>query len=39
MSIQAKGGPDGRRYGLVHLEGRWEAVEADRVPLPEGFKP
>jgi len=28
---------EGRRYALVQLEGKWETLEADRVPLPEGF--
>jgi transcriptional regulator with XRE-family HTH domain len=37
LSIQPKEGADGRRYALVQLEGRWETIEADRVPLPEGF--
>jgi transcriptional regulator with XRE-family HTH domain len=36
MSIQARAEVDGRRYGLVQLEGGWEAVESDRMPLPEG---
>jgi hypothetical protein len=34
-SIQSKGGADGRRYALVHLEGKWETVDEDRVSLPE----
>jgi transcriptional regulator with XRE-family HTH domain len=35
MSIQPKEGPQGRRYALVQLEGKWETVDADRLPLPE----
>jgi len=32
-------GSDGTRYALVELEGRWETVNEDRVPLTgESFK-
>lgn len=37
LSIQPKEGAEGRRYALVHLEGKRETVDVDRVPLPEGF--
>lgn len=35
MSIQAKEGAEGRRYALIRLEGKWETVDEDRVPLPK----
>jgi transcriptional regulator with XRE-family HTH domain len=37
LSIQNKSGSDGVRYALIELEGRWETVDEDRVPLAEGF--
>ena len=37
MSLQPKGEVDGRRYALVHLEGRWETAMEDRIRLPEDF--
>jgi transcriptional regulator with XRE-family HTH domain len=37
MSTQPKEGAQGRRYALVQLEGKWETVDEDRVPLPKGF--
>lgn len=37
MSIQPEEGAEGRRYALVQLEGKWETLDEDRVPLPEGF--
>jgi transcriptional regulator with XRE-family HTH domain len=37
MSIRKKEEAEGRRYALVTLEGKWETVKEDRIPLPEGF--
>jgi transcriptional regulator with XRE-family HTH domain len=37
MSIRKKEEADGRRYALVELDGNWETVREDRMPLPEGF--
>ncbi|SIT57204.1 Helix-turn-helix domain protein [Mesorhizobium prunaredense] len=34
MTIQPKEGVDGTRYALIHLEGRWESLDADRVLRP-----
>jgi transcriptional regulator with XRE-family HTH domain len=35
LSIQPKEGAEGRQYALIHLEGKWETVDEDRVSLPE----
>jgi transcriptional regulator with XRE-family HTH domain len=37
MSIRKKEEAEGTRYALVTLEGEWETVKEDRIPLPEGF--
>jgi hypothetical protein len=37
MTMQPKVETEGRRYALVQLGGKWETVDEDRVPLPEGF--
>lgn len=37
MTLQSKDGTEGRRYALVRLEGKWETLDEDRVPLPDGF--
>lgn len=37
MSICKKEEAAGRRYALVTLEGEWETIKEDRIPLPEGF--
>ena len=37
MSIQTKEAAEGRRYGLVELDGKWETIEDDRAPLPDDF--
>jgi transcriptional regulator with XRE-family HTH domain len=37
MSIRKKEEAEGRRYALVKLEGKWETVKEERMPLPEGF--
>jgi transcriptional regulator with XRE-family HTH domain len=35
LSIQLNEGAEGRRYALIHLQGKWETVDEDRVSLPE----
>jgi hypothetical protein len=35
LSVQQKADGEGARYALVQLEGRWETVDEDRVPLTE----
>jgi transcriptional regulator with XRE-family HTH domain len=35
LSIQPKEGVEERRYALIHLEGKWETVDGDRVSLLE----
>jgi transcriptional regulator with XRE-family HTH domain len=37
LSVQKKADGDGTRYALVQLEGRWETVGEDRVPLSENL--
>jgi transcriptional regulator with XRE-family HTH domain len=37
LSVQQKADGEGARYALVQLEGRWETVTEDRVPLTEDF--
>ena len=37
MCLQAKKDANERRYALVHLEGRWETMPADRIQLPDDF--
>jgi transcriptional regulator with XRE-family HTH domain len=37
MSIQRKENGEGRRYALIQLEGRWETVDEDRIPVPPDF--
>jgi hypothetical protein len=34
MSIQKSEGAAGERYALVQLDGAWESLERDRVPIP-----
>ena len=35
LSIQLNEGAEGRRYALIHLQGKWETVDEDRISLPE----
>jgi transcriptional regulator with XRE-family HTH domain len=35
LSIQPREGVEGRRYALIHLDGKWETVDEDRMSLPE----
>jgi transcriptional regulator with XRE-family HTH domain len=37
MCIRKKEEAEGRRYALVELDGRWETVKEERIPLPEGY--
>ena len=33
MTVLPKNGPEGTRYAMIQLEGAWESMEEDRVPL------
>ena len=35
--IAEKAGADGTRYAMVELEGRWETVAEDRMPLTDAY--
>lgn len=37
LSLQQKVGAEGTRYALVEIEGRWETLDDDRVPLADDF--
>ena len=37
LSIQKKEGGEGRRYALIHLEGRWETLPSERASVQEGL--
>jgi hypothetical protein len=37
MSIRKKEEAEGRRHALAELDGKWETVREERMPLPGGF--
>jgi hypothetical protein len=37
VEVVARKDANERRYALVHLEGRWETMPADRIQLPDAF--
>ena len=37
LTVQQKSNAAGTRYALIELEGRWETMDEDRVPLTEDF--